>query len=105
MEPNKMYVAKGDSDAVSVINVNKYHNYQYTPDKREPHDIIVGQDPGPMALNSNTRMIYVGNTGSGTVSVVNGYSNKLAAGVRGTGILLQILNRLLNFRHKNCSPI
>jgi YVTN family beta-propeller protein len=68
-----------NNQTISVIDVSGHYGI---PDKKEKHEIIVGQNPGPMAFNSKTHMIYVGNTGSGTVSVINGFTSKVAAGVR-----------------------
>ena len=73
---HKIYIANGDSDNISVIDTTGAR------DKKEPHDIAVGQGPSVMAINSNTRMIYVANSDSHSVSVINGWTSKLAAGVR-----------------------
>ena len=75
---SKIYVSNSNNNTVSVIDVSN----QSKPYTKELHDLVVGQSPGPMAFNPQTLMIYVANTGSGTVSVINGYSSKVAADVR-----------------------
>jgi YVTN family beta-propeller protein len=44
-------------------------------------DIPVGNSPSSIAINSDTNMIYVTNRDSGTVSVIDGNTNNLTAGV------------------------
>ena len=77
---NKIYVTRWESnDTVYVIEGS--HVGGGGGDKRESHDILVGSGPGPLAINYNKRLIYVGNILSNTVSVINGFSSKVAAGV------------------------
>jgi YVTN family beta-propeller protein len=73
---NKIYVST-DNDTVSVINGSN--------DMKEA-DIPVGKNPFHMAISHATSMIYVVNQGSrddyGSVSVIDGFSNRVAAGVK-----------------------
>jgi YVTN family beta-propeller protein len=43
--------------------------------------IAVGATPSAMAVNAATGQVYVANTGSGTVSVINGVTNMVTATV------------------------
>lgn len=42
--------------------------------------IVIGQHPDPIAINVNTHIVYIGYPESGTVSVINGFTNKVAVG-------------------------
>jgi YVTN family beta-propeller protein len=75
---SKIYVSNSNNKTVSVIDVSGQDSIKV---KKEPHDIVVGQDPGPIAINHKTRLVYVGNSAASTVSVINGFSGKVAAGV------------------------
>jgi YVTN family beta-propeller protein len=75
---HKIYVTNPDSNTVSVIDGSKISGMR---DKKEPSDIAVGQEPGPISFNAVTHMIYVGNMGSNSLSVINGFTSKVAAGV------------------------
>jgi YVTN family beta-propeller protein len=65
---DKIYVVNSGRNSVSVING--------TNDKKEPHDIAVGDMPTNIAVNAVTNMIYVVNSGNNTVSVINGTNDK-----------------------------
>lgn len=77
--PIKIYVANGHSNTVSVIDGS---NRTGVPDRKEQLDITVGRSPHSISFNGETHMIYVGNTGSHSVSVINGFTSKVAAGVK-----------------------
>jgi YVTN family beta-propeller protein len=68
---NKIYVANSDNNTVSVMNG--------ITGKKESNDIPVGEHPKEIAFNPNTRMYYVMN--SHTISVINGFNDRIAAGV------------------------
>ncbi len=85
---SKIYVSNSNStdDIVSIFDVSN----QSKPDKWEK-DIKIGQGPGrgappppgPIAFSGpKFRMIYVGNTGNGTISVINGWTGIVAVGVK-----------------------
>jgi YVTN family beta-propeller protein len=75
-----IYLPNHHSNTVSVINPLSY---------KKEHDIRVGLIPVRMAYDINTKMIYVANQGEllgdtnipGTVSVIDGVTGKVAAGV------------------------
>lgn len=73
LSSGKIYVTNSDNDSVSVINT--------TDDKKTSHDISIGHNPVNIASNRVTGMVYVVNGGSNTVSVTDGHSDKVAAGV------------------------
>lgn len=80
---HKIYVADSNSSAASVIDSS---NNCDKCDKKELHDIVIGQtefvaDQTNMIYDKQKDMIYVVNSGSHTVSVINGSSSKVAAGV------------------------
>ena len=76
---NMIYVVNRLNNTVSVING--------TTDKKEAHDIPVGREPWAIAIDEDTNMIYVTNRGNamlsstGSVSVIDGSSDKVAAGI------------------------
>jgi YVTN family beta-propeller protein len=73
---NKIYVANSGSNTVSVINGDS--------DKKEAIDIPVGQSPGFLWVHPSNNLgghyginkIYVANSGSNTVSVINASDDK-----------------------------
>ncbi|HYV52443.1 MAG TPA: YncE family protein, partial [Candidatus Eisenbacteria bacterium] len=70
---NKIYVVNSNSDTVSVIDGNTNKN---------EIEIHVGKTPEAIAVNPNENTIYVANFGlGGSVTVIDGQSNKVAAGV------------------------
>jgi YVTN family beta-propeller protein len=70
---NKIYVVNSNSDTVSVIDGNTNKNET---------DIHVGKTPEAIAVNPNENTIYVANFGlGGSVTVIDGHTNKVAAGV------------------------
>ena len=54
-----------------------YHKYCSSYQKH----IVVGQDPGPIAINDMTFIVYVGYPRSGTISAINGLTDSVAVGV------------------------
>ncbi|MGA9154043.1 MAG: YncE family protein [Candidatus Nitrosopolaris sp.] len=70
---NKIYVVNSNSDTVSVIDGNTNKNET---------EIHVGKTPEAIAANPNENTIYVANFGlGGSVTVIDGHTNKVAAGV------------------------
>jgi len=70
---NKIYVVNSNSDTVSVIDGNTNKNET---------EIHVGKTPVAIAVNPNENTIYVANLGlGGSVTVIDGDTNKVAAGV------------------------
>ena len=70
---NKIYVVNSNSDTVSVIDGNTNKNET---------EIHVGKTPEAIAVNPNENTIYVANFGlGGSVTVIDGTSNKVAAGL------------------------
>jgi YVTN family beta-propeller protein len=67
---HKIYVANRGSNTVSVINGTT---------NRKENDINVGEGPHRIAFDDSTNMIYVVNRD--TVSVIDGSTDKVAAGV------------------------
>ncbi|MFY9795056.1 MAG: hypothetical protein WAK17_22720 [Candidatus Nitrosopolaris sp.] len=71
---NKIYVVNSNSDTVSVIDGNT---------NKEETEIHVGKTPEAIAVNPNENTIYVANSGlGGSVTVIDGHTNKMSAGVR-----------------------
>ena len=59
------------------------------PDTGSPHvvaTIAVGRGPIGVAVDSTTDLIYVANSGSSTVSVINGATNRVVATVSVGGL-------------------
>jgi len=70
---NKIYVVNSNSDTVSVIDGNT---------NKKEIEIHVGKTPEAISVNPNENTIYVANFGlGGSVTVIDGQSNKVAAGV------------------------
>ena len=69
----KIYVGNKYSNSISVINGSTINNSRY--------DIPVGDYPLRIAEDTATNMVYVANFQSHTVSVIDGFSDKVAAGV------------------------
>ncbi|MGC1928568.1 MAG: beta-propeller fold lactonase family protein, partial [Candidatus Nitrosopolaris sp.] len=70
---NKIYVVNSNADTVSVIDADTNKNET---------DIHVGKTPEAIAVNPNENTIYVANFGlGGSVTVIDGNTNKVAAGV------------------------
>lgn len=68
---HNVYVSNVKNNSVFVINSLNY----------QTHNIPIGRDPLPIAFNGNTRLVYVANQESNTVSVINGFSGKVTSGV------------------------
>jgi YVTN family beta-propeller protein len=94
----KIYIVNRDNGTVSMIghtptycsdipftgfppNYVMGNFFGHTPCIPIQKHIIVGQHPGPLAINHNTHIIYIGYPESGTVSVIKGFSDKVAVGV------------------------
>jgi YVTN family beta-propeller protein len=65
----KAYVVDTQRDCVSAINIST----------QQVTCIPVGKSPIAMALNPRTHLIYIANHGSGTVSVIDEKTNRVAA--------------------------
>ena len=74
IEPG-IYVVNSGSDTISVVPWRTEKT-----EKKEQFNIRVGDQPQSLAFASG--VIYVTNTGSGSVSVINGFSGRLAAGIK-----------------------
>ena len=70
---NKIYVVNSNADTVTVIDGDTNKNET---------DIHVGKTPEAIGVNPNENTIYVANLGlGGSVTVIDGHANKVAAGV------------------------
>ena len=67
----RLYVANTGSNTVSVINTATGQRIDATPSNIFSTDISVGSSPGALAVSADGKRLYVANTGSGTVSVIN----------------------------------
>ncbi|MCV7368359.1 hypothetical protein CRI77_09415 [Mycolicibacterium duvalii] len=67
----RLYVANAGSRTVSVINTSTGRKIDANPRNIFSTSISVGSSPGALALSSDGKRLYVANTGSGTVSVIN----------------------------------
>ena len=67
----RLYVANTGSNTVSVINTATGQKIDASPSNIFSTDISVGSSPGALALSPDGKRLYVANTGSGTVSVIN----------------------------------
>ncbi len=67
----RLYVANTGSSTVSVINTATGQKIDANPSNIFSTDISVGSSPGALALSPDGKRLYVANTGSGTVSVIN----------------------------------
>ena len=91
---NTIYVANSDSNTISVINAlsnigkkkviyNSGSNIiviNATTNKTDK-DIKVGSSPNAIGVNPSTNTIYVANSDSNTISVIDGNANRVVAGV------------------------
>ncbi|MGB6534255.1 MAG: hypothetical protein WCC17_23890 [Candidatus Nitrosopolaris sp.] len=70
---NKIYVVNSNADTVTVIDGDTNKNET---------DIHAGKTPEAIGVNPNENTIYVANLGlGGSVTVIDGHTNKVAAGV------------------------
>ena len=79
---NLLYVANSLNNTISIINgtiTNIIGNVGYNI---ESAYIEVGQNPWDITINPRTNLLYVANSGSNTVSVINPTYNKVMAGVK-----------------------
>ncbi len=67
-----VWVVNPDNDSVSVIDVQNDAN-------RKVAEIRVGDEPNNLAIHPNGQTVYVANTVSGTVSVINTASQRVVA--------------------------
>jgi YVTN family beta-propeller protein len=67
-----VWVANPDNDSVSVINVQNDANQKVA-------EIKVGDEPNGVAVHPNGQTVYVTNTISGTVSVINANTRNIVA--------------------------
>jgi len=79
---NEIYVTNLGSNTVSKINSNTGNvtniRFETSPNGTSPNGISPnGTSPNRIAINPETNKIYVANSGSNTVSVIDGYDNKI----------------------------
>ncbi len=79
-----VYAVNANSNTVAVINAATCNATNNSGCLRRPPLIAVGNGPEFLAVNEVTNTIYVANTGSGTVSVIDGV-NCDATDTRGCG--------------------
>ena len=65
---NFIYVANSDSNDVSVISIENH--------TKIGENILVGENPTDIAVNSVTSTVYVANSYSDSISVINGTTNE-----------------------------
>jgi YVTN family beta-propeller protein len=66
-----VYVVNSGSGTVSVINAATCNAHQHSGCGQTPPTITVGSGPDGVAVDQATGTVYVANSGSGTVSVIN----------------------------------
>ena len=67
----RLYVANRGSNTVSVIDTTTYRRIDANPGNIFSLDIAVGTTPSALAVSPGGTRLYVANTGSGTVSVID----------------------------------
>jgi hypothetical protein len=77
--PEKIYVLNHDNATVSVRHCIQDIGPAGSCIPIQKH-IVVGEQPGPMAINVKTHLVYIGYPGSGTLSVINGFTDRVAVG-------------------------
>jgi YVTN family beta-propeller protein len=80
---NKIYATNKYNNTISVINSSNYkiiHNIDLG--KLPVSGLEYSKHPSLIEINRSMRVIYVANRASHTISVINGFSDKVAAGVR-----------------------
>ncbi len=76
-DQNRLYVANGNSDSVSVIDANSNTVVQ-TISLSRPNDKYKGANPNSLALNPDARSLYVTLGGENAVAVVDLRSGRVA---------------------------
>src|SRR5215469_9950591 len=79
---NEIYVTKLGSNTVSKINSNTGNvtniRFETFPNGTSSNGTFPnGTSPNRIAINPETNKIYVANSGSNTVSVIDGFDNKI----------------------------
>ena len=78
----KIYnVTRNDSGIVSMIGLGFCSYKALTKCILDKKDIVVGEHPGPIAINDMTHIVYIGYPKSGTISVIKGFTDRVAVGV------------------------
>ncbi|MFN3006305.1 beta-propeller fold lactonase family protein [Mycolicibacterium wolinskyi] len=72
---SRLYVANRTSNTVSVIDTSTYRVIDTNTAVAGTNSINVGSSPSALALSPNGTKLYVVNTGSGTVSVIDTATN------------------------------
>ena len=91
---NMVYVANSNSNTVSIVHGTTKNESKsnggtasggggatHTTNLVPPSNVTVGTLPYAVAVNPNTNMVYVANSGSNTVSVINGTTNTVVQNV------------------------
>jgi YVTN family beta-propeller protein len=81
-ETNMIYISDLDSNIIHIVNGEDNRKEEVVMAGPEPHGIKVKQDPSNMAINPNTSMIYIANTDSDGISVINGTARKETDAIR-----------------------
>jgi hypothetical protein len=76
--PEKIYVLNPDNATVSI----RHCRFQGPSESCIPiqNHIVVGEKPGPIAINDKTHLVYIGYPESGGLSVINGFTDRVAVG-------------------------
>jgi hypothetical protein len=77
--PEKIYVLNPDNATVSIRHCALFQGPSESCIPIQKH-IVVGEQPGPIAINDKTHIVYIGYPGSGTLSVINGFTDRVAVG-------------------------
>jgi len=76
----KIYI-RNDNGTVSVVGQSTGCFTHHGPCiSNRKHIVVVGQHPGPIAINDYTHIVYIGYPESGTISVINGFTDRVAVG-------------------------
>jgi YVTN family beta-propeller protein len=78
--PTKIYALNPYNGTVSIFSICDEYDIRAGCTVIQKH-IIIGQGPGLMAVNDQTGILYIVYPRSGTVSVINGFTDKVAVGV------------------------
>jgi hypothetical protein len=74
------YIVHPDNRTVSIIEKCEEYGCQLRLGSIYKKHIVVGPHPGLIAINDNTHIVYIGYPQSGALSVINGFTDKVAVG-------------------------
>jgi hypothetical protein len=73
----KIYTLNPSNATVSIRYCANLYTMSCTPIQKY---VVIGQHSDPIAINDNTHIVYIGYPKSGTLSVINGFTDRVAVG-------------------------